>query len=134
MTKSKKRKSPSRAKYEAHHPVISARVPKEIRDRLIALREKGESVADVLKVGLGLIEAKIGAEDELKKRAHDEGFQAGYNKAKDRFAVEFVCSVCGESLAITDRDLKLIAAGLLQRNNWGHLECVRARARSRQSG
>lgn len=134
MPKSKKRTPPSRIKYEAHHPVISARVPKDIRDRLIALRENGESVADVLKMGLGLIEAKIGAEEKLKKRAHDEGFRAGYEEAKDRFAVEFVCSVCGESLAITDRDLKLITAGLLQKNNWGHLECVRARARSRQSG
>jgi len=44
----KKRKTPSRIKYERDHPTVSFRVSKEIHDRLQAVKEaEGKSITDV---------------------------------------------------------------------------------------
>ena len=49
----KKRKPPARARYEASHPVASARISRELHDQLRQLKHaSGLSMADVLRIGL----------------------------------------------------------------------------------
>ena len=46
---SKKRKSPSRERYEKENPTVSGRMPKEKRDKFYAnLAKSGRSVSDAL--------------------------------------------------------------------------------------
>ena len=64
----KKRRTPSRIKYEQNHPTVSFRVSKEIYDRLEIVKEaEGKSITDVLRVGVGLLEVKVSKEKEAKK-------------------------------------------------------------------
>ncbi len=57
MVKIIKRKAPSRAKYEQNHPTVSCRVSKDIYDKLTQAKQAdGKSFADILKLGLGIIQ------------------------------------------------------------------------------
>ena len=49
MAKARSKKTPSRVKYDQNHPTVSARLPKEKRDKLLAvLRSLGLSLANLL--------------------------------------------------------------------------------------
>jgi len=112
----KKRKSPSREKYEKENPTVSGRVPKETRDRLYAnLAKQGMSLADALKVLAGELEVKVRPVDEARK--------AGYEEAKNRYMVPYPCSVCGEPIPITSPKAKEAVSKYMTEQGWGHVEC-----------
>jgi predicted DNA-binding protein len=85
-----KYKSPGRARYEQSHPVISARVSKELYDKLKEIKgETGKSFADILKEGLeglGIQEAKTEKaykeEDTIKIREGKKNTSSGLDIAK----------------------------------------------------
>ena len=59
-TNKQQHKSPSRIKYEGENPTVSARLPKETRDKLLKnLAESGISLADALKILAGELEIKM---------------------------------------------------------------------------
>ncbi|MBF8267727.1 MAG: hypothetical protein HW388_1235 [Dehalococcoidia bacterium] len=59
MTKAVRKTPPSRVRYETANPTVSCRVPTEVYDRLQAVKEaEGRNCADVLKIGLGILEAR----------------------------------------------------------------------------
>ena len=82
MSRVKKRKSPSRIRYEESHPTISCRVTQELYDKLKAIKEQdGQSFADILKVGLGILELDTEKAEKMRQQGHQKGYKAGYAEA-----------------------------------------------------
>jgi hypothetical protein len=116
----KRRKSPSREKYEKENPTVSARLAKETRDRLRAVLAKlGMSLSAALKVLAGDLEVKV--------RPTDEARQAGYEEAKNRYMVTFPCSLCGEMISITNPKTKEAVSRYMTEHGWAHAECHKRR-------
>lgn len=119
-----KSKPPSRIRYEQAHPTISCRVAKEIYDRLKTLKEsEGRSFADILKIGLGIVEVKIKEEKEILEEGYIEGFQAGYEEAEDLYKITFPCPDCGNSVEIATKESKQAVIDFAQEQGWGHKRC-----------
>jgi len=94
---------PSRKKYEEANPVVSFKVSKELYDRLQVAKEKESmSYTDILKVGLGLIEVKMRAEEEVR----EEGKIDGYDLAEYVYKFSFPCSVCGKPVVLDTEEKK----------------------------
>lgn len=114
--KGKKKKSPSRQKYERQNPTVSARVSEQTCGRLQAVLPKlGMSLADALKVLAGELEVKTIPIDEAKK--------LGYEEAKRLYMVAYPCSICREEIAITSPKGKEAASKHMVENGWGHKKC-----------
>jgi flagellar biosynthesis/type III secretory pathway protein FliH len=113
-------KPPSLVRYEASHPTVSCRVPKEIYEQLQALREKGHSFTDILKMGLRLAAPKL-------KRAYQRGYQDGYKAAEETYKVTYNCIVCGQPLVILTREAKEAVNRYMREHGWGHTECHQRR-------
>ena len=125
VVKGRKRKTPSRVKYEYSHPTVSFRVSKELYDRLQAVKEaEGKSITDVLKVGLSLLEVKVSKEKEAKKQGYEEGFEKGYKEAESLYKVTFPCSICGKTLTVTGKKEKEAVRRYMREHRWGHVECI----------
>ena len=111
---------PSRVRYEEAHPTVSCRVPKAVYDRLRAVRlSQGKSFADVLKVGLGILEPKVQAADD----AAQEGYSDGFEDAEAAYKVTFPCAVCGQMIEVADEESKKAAARYMVEHGWGHCAC-----------
>jgi hypothetical protein len=118
--KSSKKKAPSREKYEKENPTVSARLPKEKRDKLLAvLRSIGLSLANLL--------VSFADEYEVKVKPINEARQAGYEEAKNRYMVTYPCSVCGELIPLTSPKAKQAASKYMTDHGWGHAECHKQR-------
>lgn len=73
-------KPPSRIKYEEKNPTVSCRVSKETYNRLKGILKKDKkSMADILKIGLGLLEVKV----EKENAVYQQGYKAGILKPKE---------------------------------------------------
>jgi len=128
MAKTKKKRTPSRIKYEQNHPTVSFRVSKEIYDRLEIVKEaEGKSITDVLRVGVGLLEVKVSKEKEAKKQGYEEGFSDGYEEAESLYKVTFPCSICGKTLTVTGKKEKEAVKRYMREHRWGHVECINRR-------
>lgn len=124
MAKSR-RKSPSRVRYEESHPTVSCRVPKEVYDRLWAVKEaEGLSFTDILKVGLGLLEACEEKEADILKKGHALGYRKGHAEAKSLYQVTYPCKVCGGTLTVTTREEKEAVRQYMREHGWGHSQCI----------
>ena len=104
-----KRVPPSRRKYEEDHPVVAARIPKEMLEELRLLKSaSGMSVADVLRVGL-----------EKARPPIETTFELAYKDAEIRFRVYYQCSGCGRGdMSIQSEEEKEAAAELMYRDGW----------------
>jgi hypothetical protein len=116
MAIKKKKTPPSRTKYEKTHPTVSARLPVEVRGKLLAnLRILGMSVAEALKVLAGELEIKAIPIEAARK--------AGYEQAKKRYMVIYKCAVCGKYIVIVSPKEKEAAARYMTEHGWVHAEC-----------
>ena len=124
MANKRKKKPPSRIKYEQANPVVSTRVTKAIRSRLRELEQsEGVSMADVIKAGLGLIEIKVRAEEEVRREADDKGWERGNEEASNLYAVTYPCSKCGKEMTVyTDEEKKAIRKFMIS-SGWHHGDC-----------
>jgi flagellar biosynthesis/type III secretory pathway protein FliH len=118
--KARAHKPPSRVRYEASHLTVSCRVPKEIYERLQALREKGHSFADILKMGLRLAAPKL-------NRAYQRGYQDGYKAAEETYKVTYDCIVCGQPCVVQAREVKEAVNRYMREHGWGHTACHQRR-------
>jgi hypothetical protein len=126
MAKGKRKKTPSRIKYEQNHPTVSFRVSRELYDRLRAVKEaEGKSITDVLEVGVGLLEVKVGKERNIRQAGYDDGFEKGYKEAQARYMVTYPCKVCRKTLVVTSSKEKEAIKGYMLENGWGHTNCVK---------
>lgn len=119
MTKVK-RKPPSRIRYEQTHPTVSCRISKEAYDRLQEVKEgEGRSFADVLKIGLGILELKA----KKDEKAYSRGYNDGYYEAELEFKVTYRCNVCGEPIVVNTREEKKAIKEYMENHDWGHRAC-----------
>lgn len=128
MAASKKRKAPSRIKYEQSHPTVSFRASEELCERLLVVKKaEGMSNTDVLKVGVGLLEVKVSKEKEARSRGYEEGFEEGYEEAESLYRVTYLCKVCRKTLEVTSAKEKEAVKTYMLEHGWGHADCVRRR-------
>ena len=118
--KKRKKKSPSRIKYETSHPTVSARIPIEIKQKVIAnLKTLDMNMADAFKKLAGELEKKA-KPIELMKKAE---YKAGYSAAKIYYAVPYQCSKCGQTIVINTPEEKEAASILMTAEGWRHETC-----------
>ncbi len=124
MAKVTKRKAPSRIKYEQGHPTVSCRVSREIYDRLSEAKEvEGKSFADILKLGLGILEVRVKKLGDVRKQGWDEGYKKGFADARLRYRVIYHCSVCGQVMEVTSTEEKEVIDECMRERGWAHMEC-----------
>ncbi len=119
MNKSKtnNKKPPSRERYEKENPTVSARVPKETRDKLLEVLPKlGMSLSDAFTVLAGELEVKAVPIDEARRQ--------GYEEAKKLYMVTYQCFICGKTIAITNPETKRVVSKFLTTHGWGHTKCI----------
>jgi len=128
MTKGKIKKTPSRVKYEQKFPTVSFRISKELYERLQAVKgAEGKSTTGVLKVGVGLLEAKVSKEKEAKRQGYDEGFEKGYEEAEELYKVTYPCKICRRTLVVTSAKEKEVIRNYMLEHGWGHADCINRR-------
>lgn len=121
----KKKKMPSRIRYEEKHPIVSFRIGKELEGRLQVVKEReGKSAADVLQAGVGLFEVKIAKEEEIEKRIRDRTYVEGFNKAKNTYRVTYPCWVCGKETTVTTQEERDVLSKFMREHGWGHPDCL----------
>jgi hypothetical protein len=113
------RKPPSRIKYEQNHPTVSCRIAREVYDRLQEMKEEGRSFADILKIGLGILELKAKKDEQ----AYSRGYRDGYHQAEFKFKITYACNVCGGPIVVNTRDEKEAIKQYMEDQGWGHREC-----------
>ncbi len=119
----KEKTPPSRIKYEKNHPTVSARLPKEKRERLLELlRSLGITLPQLL---LHFID-----EYEIRVKPVDEARQAGYEEAKKTYMVTYPCAVCGKPLVITSQQAKEAVGKYMTEHGWHHTECPKQKRQS----
>jgi len=124
MAKATKRQPPSRVRYEQSHPTVSCRVPREVYDRLQAVKKaEGKSFADILKTGLGILELREKDKRKIRRQSHAEGYRKGYAEAERLYKVTYPCCICGEIIEITSSEAKQAASQFMQEHRWGHIAC-----------
>ena len=112
----KKKKLPSRIKYDQKHPTVSARMSVEARAKLLLNLEKGGiSVADAFKI--------LAGELELKVKPLDEATKTGFEKARNLYMVTYPCDICGKPTALTSPKGKEVASKFMTTQGWGHAKC-----------
>lgn len=128
MAKITRRKAPSRVRYERGHPTVSCRIPRAVYNRLREVKEvEGQSFADILKIGLGILEVQVKEEAEVREQGHTKGYKRGYAAAERLYKVTYPCNVCREMLTVTDRDEKEAIKRYMQEHRWGHSTCQEKR-------
>ena len=128
MAKKRRKKSPSRVKYEKGHPVISARVDRELYEALEAMKEaEGLSNADLLKIAADKLEVKIRSEEKIKLQGFDEGYEQAAKTAEELYMVTYPCSVCGETIIVETKEEKKAIAKYMVEHGWGHAKCIERR-------
>ena len=97
-SKAKKSVPPSRTRYEEANPTVSIRMPRELRDELVALKQAtGVSMAEILRIGM----EKSGPDLDA---AFERGLKDGYEIAEDNFNVTAYCSHCRQHLSVCTGD------------------------------
>lgn len=77
-------------------------------------------MADILKIGLGILEENA-VEFEM---AYDLGRTDGYFEAKREFMVTYRCSVCRKVMEVSGENEKAAIAAFMEKGGWGHNECI----------
>lgn len=109
---------PSRRRYEETHPTVTLRVDQALYNQLKSLKEAtGQSVADVLRIGLGKAQA-------VAEQAYTQGAEFGYEEAREEFEVTYWCSGCQQRhMSASTHEQKEAAANLLYRAGWHDPAC-----------
>jgi len=119
-----KSKPPSRIKYERSHPTISCRVSMDTYKQLEKIKSKeNKSFADILKVGMGILEAKAEQESAIEEKAFLEGYEEGYSEAKSEFRVSYRCDICGKVMTVNSEEERAAVAEYMKEHRWGHTKC-----------
>ena len=137
-----KHKPPSRERYEQKNPVVSIRMPKELKDDLIRfLGETGRSRVTFIRIALNQLKANHkNVFDQGYTKGHEKGYDkgkidgetlgsvAGYEQGKVQgkkdWAIWGYCMVCGKLLYIipNSKEHKLLLDKM--RRALFHPECL----------
>jgi len=124
MTKAKRKKTPSRLRYEKSHPTFSFRIYEELRNRIDAIKKaEGVSNTNIVEAAVGLFEVKVRKEQEIREEAYLAGRQKGYVDAKAKYSVVYPCYVCGEPIVVDSKKEKDFIKRKMLEYGWGHSGC-----------
>jgi len=118
MVRKTKRLPPSKIKYNKNHPTVSARLPKDKRDKLL-------QVLKSLDVTLTQLLLHFIDEYEIKVKPVDEARKVGYEEAKKVYMITYPCSVCKQLIGITSPKAKEAASKYMTERGWAHAECLK---------
>ena len=131
--KRKTKMPPSRVRYEQSHPTVSARVDRELYDRLTEVRElEGKSFADMLREAYGVQEvaaegAFLSGRDEGfslgRKEGYDAGLADGKKAAREQYLISYKCYKCGGWLGVDSESQKAAAREAMEERGWAHKNC-----------
>lgn len=114
----KKKVPPSRVKYDGKNPTVSARMPREERDKLFAVLKK-------LNLSLAKLLVAFAEENEIKLKPIEQAKKEGYEGAKEKYGVPFACAKCGKPVYITRLKSKALAGRFMTENGWCHAGCLK---------
>lgn len=124
MGKGRKKKPASRMKYEQNHPVVSARVDRQLYNTLQAIKEtEGLSNADLLKIAAGKLEVKIREEKEIWRQGYDEGQLNGFELAESIFKITYPCGKCKRMMEVDTEEEKEAIRKFMIESGWCHGDC-----------
>jgi len=109
----KKHQPPAKIRYDSTHPIISARVDKELKQQLDEIkRMSGKSLGDILREALKV-------QTPSAKRA----LTRGKNEGKSKYGISYKCSECKGTMWIDTPEYRGYVTELIEKYGWGHLEC-----------
>lgn len=115
MSRKTRHKPPSRVRYEKEHPTLSARIPRALYDRIVALcRQQEKSFAVFLREAL---ERRADVEEDEFIRA----YVAAAEEGAARFGVTYRCCGCRKPITVSTEAEKTVARTALR--FWGHSDC-----------
>jgi len=127
MTK-KRKKTPSRIRYEQKRPTFSFRTYEELKARIQEVKKvEGISNINIVEAGVGLFEVKNRKEKEVRDQAYDEGYEKGYEEAESRYKVTYPCEICGKMIVVMSTKQKEAIRRYMLKYGWGHADCVASR-------
>ncbi len=124
MVRKQRKIPPSRKKYEDDNPVVSFRATKKDKNEFAAIRQKRTlSHGAVYRIGLGIIQVKSRAEEEVRQQAYDEGLEYGIEVTEELYAISCPCNKCGKKKTVIDEDEKNTIREFMIANLWCHANC-----------
>ena len=63
--------------------------------------------------------------DKRLRRRYQQGYDKGWEEARDLYCVTYFCSVCGGLLEVTSDNEKKAVRQYMKEHGWGHSNCVR---------
>ena len=125
MLKSKKKRTPSRVKYEQSHPTFSFRTYKELDERVQAVKKtEGISNTNIVEIAVGLLDVKVRKEAEVRAQAYDEGYDEGYRDAEGLYKVTYPCKICKKTIEVMRVKEKEAIKRYMREHGWAHAECI----------
>jgi hypothetical protein len=120
---------PSKIKYLQKNPVVSFHLPIELRDRLRGIAAKdGVTVATYVKRLL----SDLTAREDDRGKAWQEGYDAGFRTARERYEIRYRCPVCGESITILPGSPHHVSiVRNTQKEGWRHKKCMAVNSKYR---
>jgi predicted transcriptional regulator len=105
---------PSRTRYEARNPVVSARVPAALKERLDALRRADGTTVSVL-----LAEALARRGPDLA-RATEDAYARGFEAARRVYATRYRCARCDRPMEAVGDAIHASLAKHAEAEGWYH--------------
>ena len=128
MLKSKKKRTPSRIRYEQSRPTFSFRIYKDLDERIREVKKaEGISNTNIVEAGVGLFEVKVSKDEEAKRQGYEEGFKKGYEEAEELYKVTYPCKICRRTLVVTSAKAKEAIRRYMLEHGWGHADCINRR-------
>ena len=125
MLKSKKKRTPSRVKYEQSRPTFSFRIYKDLDERIREVKKaEGMSNTNIVEIAVGLLEVKVRKEKEVRAQAYDEGYGEGYRDAEELYKVTYPCKICRKTIEVMSVKEKEAIKGYMRQRGWAHAACI----------
>ena len=114
----RKRKPPSRAKYDEENPVIAIRLDRDTARRLRGLAEESnKSLTTVIKENL-----------DLQEDNYITAYDKGYDKGKKEHQIWYYCSICQQRIDIVrGGNAHKAITKYLYDQGWAHETCISRR-------
>lgn len=123
MKKTKKKISPSRKRYVEAHPTVSARLPLEIRQKLMTnLKTMTITLPDAFKILAGELEIKA----RPVEATWQKGYQQGFKTAREKYQVIYSCTKCGTLLTVSTPEEKDAIKQFMKEAGWCHSDCTQS--------
>jgi len=125
VVKGRKRKTPSRVKYEQSRPTFSFRIYKDLDERIQEVKKaEGMSNTNIVEAGVGLFEVKVRKEKGVRAQAYDEGYDEGYKDAEELYKVTYPCKICRKTIEVMSMKEKEAIKGYMREHGWAHAACI----------